>query len=140
MVVLMRVHTLVRKGLQKRLAAWQITFGLPSQSAWTDAHPINHITLAMAHPRTFLAPLSRVGACTLAASRAELPRAALLPYQTFRCASQKSKKDQPQKKKKARNTFIQYDLKHAEMFSLVDAMQSVDHVTMAQKEANSRSC
>jgi hypothetical protein len=34
---------------------------------------------------------------------------------------------QPKKKKKARNTFLQYDLKKAEQFALVDAMQYVSH-------------
>jgi hypothetical protein len=110
-------------GFPNQLAPWQTIFGLPSQSLEMHVVDINRVALAMAHTRTFIAPLSRFGACTIAASRAELPRVAFLPYQTARCASQKSSKTPPQKKKKARNTFIQYDLKHAETFPLVDAMQ-----------------
>jgi large subunit ribosomal protein L1 len=76
----------------------------------------------MAHPRTFIAPLSRLGASSITVSRPELPRIALLSQ--IRCATQKSPKTQP-KKKKGKNTFTQYDLKHAEQFTLVDAMQYI---------------
>jgi large subunit ribosomal protein L1 len=76
----------------------------------------------MAHPRSLIAPLSRLTTTSLAASRSEIPRIASLPYQSIRCATTKA---QPKKKKKARNTFLQYDLKKTEQFSLVDAMQYV---------------
>lgn len=77
----------------------------------------------MAHPRSLIAPLSRVTTCTFAACRHQFAPAAALPYQTIRSATTKA---QPKKKKKARNTFLQYDLKKAEQFSLVDAMQYVN--------------
>jgi hypothetical protein len=77
---------------------------------------------AMAHPRSLIAPLSRLTISSFAASRSEVPRLASIPHQTIRCATTKA---QPKKKKKARNTFLQYDLKRAEKFSLVDAMQYV---------------
>lgn len=76
----------------------------------------------MAHPRSLIAPLSRLNISSIAASRSEVPRFASIPHQTIRCATTKA---QPKKKKKARNTFLQYDLKRAEKFSLVDAMQYV---------------
>jgi large subunit ribosomal protein L1 len=76
----------------------------------------------MAAPRTLLAPMSRLATCSLAAARPEALRFATLPYQTVRSATTKA---QPKKKKKARNTFIQYDLRKAEQFSLIDAMQCV---------------
>ena len=66
--------------------------------------------------------MSRLATCSLAASRPEALRFATMPYQTVRTATTKA---QPKKKKKARNTFIQYDLKKAEQFSLIDAMQCV---------------
>ncbi|KAI8933432.1 hypothetical protein NX059_010046 [Plenodomus lindquistii] len=75
----------------------------------------------MAHPRSLLAPLSRVTTASITCSRSQLPRIAPLPYQTIRCAAQAS----TQKKKKGRNTFIQYDLRHTEKFALVDAMQYI---------------
>lgn len=81
------------------------------------------LTFAMAHPRTLLAPLSRLGANTAPFLQPNISRVAALPYQTIRCATTKSKKTDSKKKKKTRNTFLQYDLKHAEQFALVDAMQ-----------------
>jgi large subunit ribosomal protein L1 len=77
----------------------------------------------MAHVRPLGAPLSRLATCAFAASRPEAQRLASVPYQSVRCASQATKAGA--KKKKARNTFLQHDLKHAEQFSLVDAMQYV---------------
>lgn len=86
----------------------------------------------MAAPRTF-APLNRLGVSFITNSRPELPRVA---FQAVRCASQKSTKTAP-KKKKARNTFIQYDLKKAEQFSLIDAMQCVTlEKPMAKENGN----
>jgi len=75
----------------------------------------------MAHARPFIAPLSRLGASSIAGPKVDIPRLANLPYQSIRNAVTKS--SAPKKKKKARNTFIQYDVKRAEQFSLVDAMQ-----------------
>lgn len=69
--------------------------------------------------------MSRLTTCPLSASTS---RFAALPYQTIRCATTKA---QPKKKKKARNTFLQYDLKHAEQFSLIDAMQYVMSLSCA---------
>ena len=83
----------------------------------------------MAHPRSIIAPLSRFTPCAFAACRSELPRAATLLYQTIRSATTKA---QPKKKKKSRNTFLQYDLKKAEQFSLVDAMQCVNDIQITQ--------
>jgi large subunit ribosomal protein L1 len=74
----------------------------------------------MAHPRSLIAPLSRLTTSSIAAARVEVPRFTATPYQTIRCATTKA---QPKKKKKARNTFLQPDLKKAEQFSLIDAMQ-----------------
>jgi large subunit ribosomal protein L1 len=78
----------------------------------------------MAYPRSLIAPLSRLTTCSITASRSEAPRLASLSHQTIRFATTKA---QPKKKKKARNTFLQYDLKKAEQFALVDAMQYVSH-------------
>jgi large subunit ribosomal protein L1 len=76
----------------------------------------------MAHARTLIAPLSRFTAPSIAFARPEAPRLASLSHQTIRCAATKTKTE---KKRKIRNTFKNYDLKHAEQFSLVDAMQYV---------------
>ncbi|KAH7413570.1 ribosomal protein L1-like protein [Phaeosphaeria sp. MPI-PUGE-AT-0046c] len=89
----------------------------------------------MAHPRSIIAPLSRLPTCSFAACRSELPRAAILPYQTIRSATTKA---QPKKKKKARNTFIQYDLKKAEQFSLVDAMQYIRAFEVGRNPSSSK--
>lgn len=77
-------------------------------------------THPMATPRPLIAPLSRLGTCPISIARPHLSRFAPLPQQTIRCATTKA---QPKKKKKARNTFLQYDLRKAEQFSLIDAMQ-----------------
>ncbi|KAF2021115.1 ribosomal protein L1 [Aaosphaeria arxii CBS 175.79] len=90
----------------------------------------------MANPRPFLAPLSRIGASSIAIPRAEIIRPSILPYQTLRCASQKSAA--PKKKKKTRNTFLQYDLKHAEQFALVDAMQYIRAFEVGRNPASSK--
>jgi large subunit ribosomal protein L1 len=66
--------------------------------------------------------MSKLATCSLAAARPDAIRFAALPYQTVRNATTKA---QPKKKRKARNTFIQYDLKKAEQFPLLDAMQCV---------------
>ncbi|KAF2728233.1 ribosomal protein L1 [Polyplosphaeria fusca] len=76
----------------------------------------------MAPSRSFLAPLSRITTCAISISKPDAPRLALLPLQSIRCASQKSAGT---KKKKARNTYVQYDTKKAEQFSLVDAMHYI---------------
>jgi hypothetical protein len=54
--------------------------------------------------------------------KTEASRIAAISYQTIRCATTKA---QPKKKKKPRNTFLQHDLKRADQFSLIDAMQYV---------------
>lgn len=79
----------------------------------------------MAHPRSFVAPLSRITAPTIASARPSLLRFVSAPLQqaSKRCAATKSNNDG--KKKKARKHFIQYDLKKADQFSLIDAMQYV---------------
>lgn len=79
----------------------------------------------MAAPRSFAAPLraTRLAASSLSTLRPEVCRFATPAYQTIRCAT--TSKTQPAKKKKARNTFRQYDLKKTEQFALVDAMQYI---------------
>ncbi|KAH7135181.1 ribosomal protein L1-like protein [Dendryphion nanum] len=77
----------------------------------------------MANARPFIAPLSRFGASSIALPRPEVPRLTRLPFQAVRCAATKTSASK--KKKKARSNFIQYDLKHAEQFSLVDAMHYI---------------
>lgn len=77
----------------------------------------------MANARPFLTPLSRWSASSVTAIRPDAPRLARLPFQVVRCASAKS--SQPKKKKKERKTFLLPDLKRAEQFSLVDAMQYI---------------
>lgn len=75
----------------------------------------------MAHPRSLVAPFHRLTTSSIACSRAEIPRLTPLPYQTIRCASNKLEA----KKRKTRNTYLQYDVKKIEQFPLVDAMQYV---------------
>ncbi|KAI4951855.1 hypothetical protein J4E91_003316 [Alternaria rosae] len=89
----------------------------------------------MAHPRSLLAPLSRLTISSIAASRSEVPRFASIPYQTIRCATTKA---QPKKKKKARNTFLQYDLKKAEKFSLIDAMHYIRAFEVGRNPSSSK--
>jgi large subunit ribosomal protein L1 len=84
-------------------------------------HIVYHVS-EMTHPRSLLSPLNRLTTYSIATSRSEVPRFATPTYQSIRCATTKA---QPKKKKKARNTFLQYDLKKAEQFALVDAMQYV---------------
>jgi hypothetical protein len=87
----------------------------------------------MAHARSLIAPLSRLTTSSIAASQAEIPRFVSLPYQSIRCATTKA---QPKKKKKARNTFIQYDLRRAEQFPLIDAMQYVYRIATGRAETD----
>ncbi|KAF1918935.1 ribosomal protein L1-like protein [Ampelomyces quisqualis] len=89
----------------------------------------------MAYPRSLISPLSRLTTSSIAASTSEVPRLAPLPYQTLRCATTKA---QPKKKKKVRNTFIQYDLKKAEKFSLVDAMQYIRAFEVGRNPSSSK--
>jgi len=77
----------------------------------------------MAHIRSFITPLSRrAGNPLTIATCPEIPRLTGFAYQTIRCAATKTDKT-PKKNKKKRNTFRQYDIKKAEQFSLIDAMQ-----------------
>ncbi|KAI4713648.1 hypothetical protein J4E89_001095 [Alternaria sp. Ai002NY15] len=89
----------------------------------------------MAHPRSLLAPLSRLTISSIAASRSEVPRFASISHQTIRCATTKA---QPKKKKKARNTFLQHDLKKAEKFSLIDAMQYIRAFEVGRNPSSSK--
>jgi len=87
----------------------------------------------MANAKSFIAPLSK---CShLRTPQTQLVRPSLLPYQPVRYAAtgtsanaaKYKRKEQPgaQKKKKTRSSFIQYDLRDADKFSLCDAMQYV---------------
>ncbi|KAF2246232.1 ribosomal protein L1 [Trematosphaeria pertusa] len=89
----------------------------------------------MAHTRSVIAPLSRITTASIAAARPELPKLTSIPYQTIRCAATKSA---PKKKKKTRNTFIQYDVKRAEQFSLVDAMQYIRAFEVGRNPSSSK--
>ncbi|KAF2827024.1 ribosomal protein L1 [Ophiobolus disseminans] len=89
----------------------------------------------MATPRSLIAPLSRLTTSSIAASRHQAPTLASIPYQSIRCATTKA---QPKKKKKARNTFIQYDLKKTEPFSLVDAMQYIRAFEVGRNPSSSK--
>jgi large subunit ribosomal protein L1 len=86
--------------------------------------PTTLITVPMAHPRSFLAPLSRITAPSIASARPSLPQLASLPlHQTsIRC---KTTKAPDAKKRKARKHYLQSDLRKADQFSLIDAMQYV---------------
>jgi len=91
----------------------------------------------MAHPRSLIAPISRLAASPIAplsrlatpliaASRVEVLRIASIPYQSIRYSAN-FKKTKPEKRKprKSSPVFLQYDLKAVDKFSLVDAMQYV---------------
>lgn len=88
-----------------------------------DSH--TNLIDTMAHPRSLIALLSRLTTAPIAASRVPLPTFISLPYQSIRCAT--TKREKAKSKKKIRNTFVQYDLKKAEQFSLVDAMQYANY-------------
>ncbi|KAF2702981.1 ribosomal protein L1 [Pleomassaria siparia CBS 279.74] len=90
----------------------------------------------MAHIRPFSAPLSRLGASSIA-SPVSCTRLSSIPYQTIRCAAMKAKPAQ-QKKKKTRNTFIQYDLKRADQFTLVDAMHYIRAFEVGRNPSSSK--
>ncbi|KAF2179873.1 ribosomal protein L1 [Zopfia rhizophila CBS 207.26] len=102
----------------------------------------------MAHAKSFIAPLSRCNFPSIATSKPEFARLTLLPYQSIRCAAtgtsanaaKYKRKEQPgfQKKKKSRSTFIQYDLKNAEQFSLVDAMQYIRAFEVGRNPTSSK--
>ncbi|KAH7079701.1 ribosomal protein L1-like protein [Paraphoma chrysanthemicola] len=90
----------------------------------------------MALPRSLAAPLSRLTTASLASFRSEAPRIGSLTHQFIRCATTKA---QPKKKnKKARNTFRQYDLKQAEQFSLIDAMQYIRAFEVGRNPSSSK--
>lgn len=93
---------------------------------------------AMAAPRTLLASLSatRLAASSLSTLRPEVCRFATPSYQTIRCAV--TKKTEPAKKKKARNTFRQYDLKNTEQFALVDAMRYIRAFEVGRNPSSSK--
>ncbi|OCK81010.1 50S ribosomal protein L1 [Lepidopterella palustris CBS 459.81] len=89
----------------------------------------------MASAKSCVAQLSKSALSSSLRPHILLPQTIFLPSQQFRGAAtgtsanaQKYKrKDQPgaQKKKKARSTFIQYDIRDAEQFALCDAMQYI---------------
>ncbi|KAF2125310.1 ribosomal protein L1 [Dothidotthia symphoricarpi CBS 119687] len=90
----------------------------------------------MAHARHLAAPLSRLTPLPLAApSLSTTPRLATPLYQTIRCATTKA---QPKKKKKARNTFLQQDLKKAQQFSLLDAMHYIRAFEVGRNPSSSK--
>ncbi|KAF2801704.1 ribosomal protein L1 [Mytilinidion resinicola] len=92
----------------------------------------------MASANRCIAQLSRNLVAQPLRPTSQLPQIAFLSSQQLRCASvgkgahsenaaKYKRKDQgsTQKKKKARSTFIQYDLRDAEQFNLCDAMQYI---------------
>ena len=91
--------------------------------------------IAMASTKTSIAQLSKSTFTSFLRPQSRLSQTIFLPSQQFRCAAtgtsanaaKYKRKDQSgtQKKKKARSTFIQYDMRDAEQFSLCDAMQYV---------------
>ncbi|KAF2111215.1 ribosomal protein L1-like protein [Lophiotrema nucula] len=91
----------------------------------------------MAHPRSLVAPWSRLAASSLARRHPETPRIALLPLQSLRTAATKSK-DKDKKKRKPRNTFVQYDLKNADQFSLIDAMHYIRAFEVGRNPSSSK--
>ncbi|KAF3009607.1 mitochondrial 54S ribosomal protein mrpl1 [Curvularia kusanoi] len=92
----------------------------------------------MAAPRSLAAPFSitRLAASPRSILRPEVCRFATPTYQTIRCAI--TSKSQPAKKKKARNTFRQYDLKLTEQFPLVDAMQYIRAFEVGRNPSSSK--
>ena len=92
----------------------------------------------MAAPRSLAATFSatRLAASSLSTIRPEVCRFATPTYQTIRCAT--TSKTQPAKKKKARNTFRQYDLKKTEQFALVDAMQYIRAFEVGRNPSSSK--
>ncbi|PSN74768.1 ribosomal protein L1 [Corynespora cassiicola Philippines] len=86
----------------------------------------------MAHPRSFIAPLSRFSTASIV-PKPDLPRLSLLPLQSVRCAATKAA---PKKKKKARNTFQRDDLKNADQFSLLDAMHYIRAFEVGQNPSS----
>ncbi|OCL02184.1 ribosomal protein L1 [Glonium stellatum] len=88
----------------------------------------------MASAKTGIAQLSKSAFASSLRLQSRLPQT-IFPSQQFRCAAtgtsanaaKYKRKDQSgtQKKKKTRSTFIQYDLRDAEQFSLCDAMQYI---------------
>ena len=93
---------------------------------------------SMAAPRTLIASFSatRLAASPLSTLRPEVCRFASPSYQTIRCAV--TKKTEPAKKKKGRNTFRQYDLKNTEQFALVDAMQYIRAFEVGRNPSSSK--
>ncbi|KAI9707611.1 MAG: mitochondrial 54S ribosomal protein mrpl1 [Candelina mexicana] len=84
----------------------------------------------MASAKHCISHLGRKPSATLFYSRNLLPQQIFLPFQQVRFASGENpqkhkKKDVGKKKKKARTTFKQYDLKDAEQFALCDALRYI---------------
>ncbi|KAF1951639.1 ribosomal protein L1 [Byssothecium circinans] len=91
----------------------------------------------MAHPRHLIAPLSRIVGPSIALARPEVPRLAPSAFQGIRCAGAKSASKE-KKKKKARNTFRQYDLRKADQFALLDAMQYIRAFEVGRNPSSSK--
>ncbi|TKA54366.1 hypothetical protein B0A49_12864, partial [Cryomyces minteri] len=89
----------------------------------------------MASAKTYISSLRNSPIPLAFRPQGRLPLPIFLPNQQYRCAGGQTsanaakykRKDQgtQQKKKKARTTFIQYDLRDAEQFSLCDAMRYI---------------
>lgn len=92
----------------------------------------------MAAPRSLAASFraTRLAASSLSTIRPEVCRFATPAYQTIRCAT--TSKAQPAKKKKARNTFRQYDLRKTEQFALVDAMRYIRAFEVGRNPSSSK--
>ncbi|KAI9725032.1 MAG: hypothetical protein M1812_000308 [Candelaria pacifica] len=84
----------------------------------------------MASTRQCVTHFGRTPFVTAARSQHSIPQAIFLPFQQVRHASGENpqkykKKDVGKKKRKAKTTFTQYDLRDAEQFSLCDAMRYI---------------
>ena len=97
-----------------------------------DLIQIRRATSTMASARTCIAPFQRTCLQLVGRPQLRLPAAVFLPFLQTRSATQKKqaqykkkKEETKKKKKKAVTSFIQYDLKNADQFSLCDAMRYV---------------
>ena len=129
-------NRIATEDIQKNTLSW-----VRAVLAWQSGPPIppvpnfliltlkNEQQLSMAHARSCIAPLSRCNISPFAIPKSESIRLSILPYQSVRCASQKSTKEKAKaqaaakKKKRERREFVQHDLRKTDQFPLVDAMQ-----------------
>ncbi|KAF2646797.1 ribosomal protein L1 [Massarina eburnea CBS 473.64] len=91
----------------------------------------------MARPRHLLAPLSRIAPPSISLPRPETARLAPSAFQSIRCAATNSAPKE-KKKKKARNTYLNYDLRKADQFALVDAMQYIRAFEVGRNPSSSK--